>query len=250
MKKAPGVAALESSEALGAKLDQLEQRLDRLRAQYDTFFLGLDRRPPEAPRAELNRLFLDMQKTSIRNAALRFRFQTLQQRWATHVTQWNRILREMESGTYRPDMERAGRRMARRGERLTAQDAVAMGIPSSRAQAFVERHNQEAAKGTSPSAPEAGAAPSAGPETKAASSAFPAAEPGTLRDDDIKRLLTQWRLADQKLGRADSSPPPEKLRQQLAAQIPKILSSRGGSKVEFDVATKDGKVVIRVKGTS
>jgi hypothetical protein len=253
VKKASPESALATSEAIGAKLDVLEQKLDRLRALYESFFLGLDKRPPEVPRSELNRLFLEMQQVPIRNAALRFRFQTLQQRWSTHLTHWNRVLREMENGTYRRDVERAQRRLAQRGETLSTDEAIALGIPVARAQAFVERHNRAAARGPQPAAPSsaASAAPpaSATPPT-AAASATPREDPSAsaaVSDQEIARLLARWHLADRQLGRADSTPPAERLKAQLEAQIPKILSARGGTKVEFDIATKGGKVVVRVK---
>ena len=261
MKKASPESALATSEAIGAKLDVLEQKLDRLRALYESFFLGLDKRPPEVPRSELNRLFLEMQQVPIRNAALRFRFQTLQQRWSTHLTHWNRVLREMENGTYRRDVERAQRRLAQRGETLSTDEAIALGIPVARAQAFVERHNRVAARAPQSAAPSPGAAATASAESAAppaAASATPRADPSaTPRDDasppaavsdqDVARLLARWHLADRQLGRADSAPPAERLKAQLEAQIPKILSARGGTKVEFDIATKGGKVVVRVK---
>ena len=135
-------AALESSEALGAHLEELERKIERLRALYESFFLGVERRPPHVPRQELNRLMLAMQQVSIRNAALRFRFQSLSQRWTLLATYWNRTLREMEAGTYRRDLEKTYRRLAARGEPLTEAEAATMGIPASRAKAFVAQQNR------------------------------------------------------------------------------------------------------------
>lgn len=243
MKKASAESALATSEAISAKLDLLEQKLDRLRALYESFFLGLDKRPPEVPRAELNRFIIEMQQVTIRNAALRFRFQTLQQRWSTHLTHWNRVLREMENGTYRRDVERAQRRLARRGETLSTDEAIALGIPVARAQAFVERHNREA-KRTASQAPAAVPAVAPPPPSEVRDQAV---APAAVSDQEVTRLLARWHLADRKLGRPDSAPPAERLKSELEAQIPKILSARGGTKVEFDIATKSGKVVVRVK---
>ena len=135
-------APLESSEAISGRLDEMERKIERLRALYESFFLGVDRRPPQVPRQELNRLMLGMQQVSIRNAALRFRFQSLSQRWTLLTTYWNRTLREMESGTYRRDLQKAYRRIAARGEPLTEAEAATMGIPASRAKAFVAQQNR------------------------------------------------------------------------------------------------------------
>jgi hypothetical protein len=137
----PG-APSDSSEAIAGRLDELERKTERLRALYESFFMGVERRPPLAPRQDLNRLMLEMQQVSIRNAALRFRFQSLLQRWTLLATYWNRTLREIESGTYRRDLQKAYRRIADRSTPLTEDEAVALGIPRNRAQAFVTQQNR------------------------------------------------------------------------------------------------------------
>lgn len=148
-KPAPG-STLQSSEAIATRLDDVERKIERLRALYESFFLGVERRPPIVPRTELNRLMLELQQVTIRNAALRFRFQSVSQRWTLLVTYWNRTLREIESGTYRRDLQKAYRRTAERGEPLTEAEATALGIPASRAKAFVAQQNR---RWTSESAP-------------------------------------------------------------------------------------------------
>jgi hypothetical protein len=135
-------AILQSSEAIAARVDDVERKIERLRALYESHFLGVDRRPPVVPRQELNRLMLELQQVSIRNAALRFRFQSVSQRWTLLVTYWNRTLREIESGTYRRDLQKAYRRIAARGEAMSEEEATALGIPASRAKAFVAQQNR------------------------------------------------------------------------------------------------------------
>jgi len=253
VKKVQAPGGLETSEALGAKLDALEKKMDRLRAMYESYFLGLDKRPPEVPRAELQRLMLDMQQTSIRNAALRFRFQTLQQRWASHLNHWNRVLREIESGTYRRDVERTQRRIAQRGETLGTSEAIALGIPAARAQAFVDRHNKEAQKhvethSEAHAEADGDAHAEKARETTSQPEPNPQPQPSShLSDEEVGTLLSRWRQATRQLGQPDNAPSADKLRRQLEAQIPKILRERSGQKVHFDVATREGKVVIRVK---
>ena len=120
----PGVGStLQSSDAIAARLDDVERKIERLRALYESFFMGVERRPPVVPRTELNRLMLELQQVSIRNAALRFRFQSVAQRWTLLVTYWNRTLREIESGTYRRDLQKTYRRIAARVTKATIGDA-------------------------------------------------------------------------------------------------------------------------------
>ena len=141
-KSGLGSTTLQTSEAIAARVDDLERKMERLRALYEAYFLGVERRPPVVPRQELNRLVLELQQVSIRNAALRFRFQSVSQRWTLLVTYWNRTLREIESGTYRRDLQKAYRRIASRGEPMTEDEATALGVPASRAKAFVSQQNR------------------------------------------------------------------------------------------------------------
>lgn len=139
----PGLGStLQSSEAIAARVDDVERKIERLRALYESHFLGVERRPPVVPRQELNRLMLELQQLSIRNAALRFRFQSVSQRWTLLITYWNRTLREIESGTYRRDLQKAYRRIAARGEPMSETEATALGVPPSRAKAFVAQQNR------------------------------------------------------------------------------------------------------------
>lgn len=146
-------STLESSEAIASRLDDVERKIERLRALYESFFLGVERRPPVVPRTELNRLMLELQQVTIRNAALRFRFQSVSQRWTLLVTYWNRTLREIESGTYRRDLQKAYRRTAARGDPMTEAEATALGVPSSRAKAFVAQQNRRWTSAAAPGAP-------------------------------------------------------------------------------------------------
>ena len=178
-----------SPEAITARLEEMERKLDRLRAIYETFFSGVERQPPNAPRRELNRLMLEMQQVQIRNAALRFRFQSLSQKWTLMTTYWNRTLREIEAGTYRKDVAKVSRRLAQKGAPLTEQEAVALGIPASRARALVARQEarsgRPAAAGASatfgaqepPPAPPAAAPAAPSPRSR------PSGVPGFSEDD-------------------------------------------------------------------
>ena len=52
-------------ESIDARLEEMGRKLDRLRSLYESFFMGIERTPPNAPRRELNRLFLEMQQIPI-----------------------------------------------------------------------------------------------------------------------------------------------------------------------------------------
>ncbi len=137
--------ALRSGEELASvesRIEEMDRKLDRLRSLYESFFMGTERTPPNVPRRELNRLMLEMQQVPIGNATIRFRFQSLLQRWVILTAYWNRTMREIESGTYRRDLAKAHRMLAKRGGVLTEEEARQLGIPSSRVKAFVERQQR------------------------------------------------------------------------------------------------------------
>jgi hypothetical protein len=249
-----------STEAISARLEEMERKIDRLRAMYETFFSGVERQPPNAPRRELNRLMLEMQQVQIRNAALRFRFQSLSQRWTLMTTYWNRTMREIENGTYRKDVAKVSRRLAQKGAPLTEQEALALGIPASRARALIARQASrmpapEAPQAATPQAPQAPApqAPAAGapttptpptPASPARTPARPSGIPG-MTEDDLAALHRRYDEA----ARAADRPAPSlaKLREQLTKHVPQVMAQLGTDQVTFDVAMKDGRVVLRPK---
>ena len=88
------------AQEIDATLDELENRLDRLRALYEQYFLGIEKIEPSVARKDVDRRFWLLRKTQIRNTARRFRLQTLTQRYNTFQQHWTRICREIENGTY------------------------------------------------------------------------------------------------------------------------------------------------------
>jgi hypothetical protein len=99
-------------------LADAEVQLSRLKHLYEQWFQGIERIEPQIPRKQLERTIHLLRKRQPRNTALRFRFQTLIQRYTTLQTYWRRVGRQIEEGTYRRDLLRARRRReALRAER-------------------------------------------------------------------------------------------------------------------------------------
>lgn len=88
-------------------LSELETRVDRLRALYEQYFMGIERLEPHVPRKDVERRFNELRKVPFRNTARRFKFQTLVQRYSTMQQYWQRICREIENGTYKRHKLRA-----------------------------------------------------------------------------------------------------------------------------------------------
>ncbi|WP_433933027.1 MXAN_5187 C-terminal domain-containing protein [Sorangium cellulosum] len=101
---------MESSE-VERELEELETRIERLRALYEQYFMGIERLEPLIPRKDVDRRIWVMRREQIRNTGLRFKFQMLLQRYNTFQQYWGRIAREIENGTYRRDVIRAAKRV-------------------------------------------------------------------------------------------------------------------------------------------
>lgn len=104
--------AAVTPEELEHEIGELEHRLERLRALYEQYFLGIEKIEPHVARKDVDRRFWALRKIKIRNTARRFKLQTLIQRYNTFQQHWARICREIENGTYRRQLLRAERREA------------------------------------------------------------------------------------------------------------------------------------------
>jgi hypothetical protein len=79
-------------------LNRLETELKRLEAEYNMFFAGRLPRPPWETRARVTALVKQYDRMALQNTGHRFRFSTLQSRFAALVELWDRGLRAREEG--------------------------------------------------------------------------------------------------------------------------------------------------------
>ena len=84
------------------ELQRLEADLKRLESEYNMFFAGRLRRPPWDTRGRVEAVIKQIDRRPIQNTGERFRFQTIQSRYATLVDLWDRGLRAREEGRSGP----------------------------------------------------------------------------------------------------------------------------------------------------
>jgi hypothetical protein len=84
--------------AIERELRRLEAELKRLEAEYNMYFAGRLPRPPWESRSRVEAIVKQLDRTYIQNTGERFRFQTLQSRYAAFVELWDRGLRAREEG--------------------------------------------------------------------------------------------------------------------------------------------------------
>jgi hypothetical protein len=81
---------------------KLESELRRLEAEYNMFFAGRLPKPPWETRARVEATVKQFDRGHIPNTGDRFRFTTLQSRFATFIDLWDRGLRAREEGRAGP----------------------------------------------------------------------------------------------------------------------------------------------------
>jgi len=79
-------------------LTRLESELKQLEAEYNMYFAGRLPKPPWETRARVEATVKKLDRTYIRNTGIRFKFTTLQSRYATLVDLWDRGMRSREEG--------------------------------------------------------------------------------------------------------------------------------------------------------
>jgi hypothetical protein len=89
-------------EPLHKILTKLETELKRLEAEYNMFFSGRLPKPPWETRARVEAIVKQYDRTYIPNTGDRFRFTTLQTKFASLVELWDRGLRAREEGRAGP----------------------------------------------------------------------------------------------------------------------------------------------------
>ena len=112
----PAVTATQQlpQEKLAEDLDQLEEQMTGLQVLYEKFFLGIDRRPPDAQRRQVSEKMRLLKTTQVKNTALKFRIHTMFAKLISFERMWDRTLREIEEGTYKRDVFKAKLRDSRR----------------------------------------------------------------------------------------------------------------------------------------
>jgi hypothetical protein len=159
-------------------LEELEQRLERLRSLYEQYFLGIEKVEPTIARKDVDRRFWLLRRTKLRNTARRFRMQLLVQRYNTFQQYWMRICRQIEAGTYIRHVIRAEKRFGKEAvtiaakRRETALLKAREALDLARSGGTSSQTNLAAAAGGSAPPPSAGPA-SAGPPSSGGLSAKP-----------------------------------------------------------------------------
>lgn len=209
-----------------ARCERFEAEIMELRAAYEQYFLGLERRPPITRHAELRRHLLELKGMWVRQTAAKFRVQAAAQKYATYDRLWQRTMQEIEAGTYQRDVERAKRKHA-----TTTPVKAEAPAPSPVAAVTPEAI-------APPTPPSRSPAPSPPPATKPAASSV-------LSDDALRGVYEAYVTAKKRCNEDVSKMNFEHMAQTLRRQVPELMKKHNAQGIEFKVVIKDGKAILR-----
>jgi len=106
---------------LEGEIDDLSNLLERTKVLYEQYFMGIQKRAPEVLHRQVERRMRKIMQIKVRNTGLRFRFQTLSQKYGSYNTYWRRTMRAIEQGRYTRHIAKAGRRAAAEGKEMPAE---------------------------------------------------------------------------------------------------------------------------------
>jgi hypothetical protein len=257
------------SEALTRELEVLDAGLAELKAHYEQYFLGVDRHPPNKAHAEVRQSLSKLRTGYVRSAVLKFRIQTLQQRFTTYERLWQRTLSEMENGTYRRDLFKARRR--RKTDDVPVADAVKAPKPAARPAPMPMGTQSGAPKAPLPAIPSGSQAATVrpGPVPAVAPVAIPGGTQGGVRraapapiptgtqgavarktaealaEPRLRAVYDAYLAAKKKCHEDVSRISYESVADSLRKQVPELLQRHGAKDVEYKVLVKNGKAVLR-----
>ena len=191
-------------------LDQLEKSIRLLHIEWEKFFGGVERKPPNDLRHKVEALIRRHANAEIRSNTDRFRYQNLTARYSTFNELWNKRLRAIEEG--RP----------------------------------VGLHGRAAA--TLPPAPPKPAAPAEPrPVARPAAAGGEIRIQDAARDGTALRGLFERFVEARKQTGETATVKFDNFQKLIAQQAQRILKEKGGQAVDFRLETKDGKVSLKAK---
>ena len=81
-------------------LDQIQKYLQVTNNEFEMYFLGILKVPPQDKARELKRMFRELTEVPILNTSLKFKARTLTARHNSFKLKWLRTCKQIENGTY------------------------------------------------------------------------------------------------------------------------------------------------------
>lgn len=225
-----------ANEELADQCGELEEELERLRARYEMYFLGVERREPNRERDELKRRIERIKTAFTRNTGLKFRLQTLAARYLSYERMWLRSAREKEEGTYRRDLFKARRHARERG------NVSESSAPSTRKKA---EDPPEPAAAPPAEPPVRAAEPPARPAPVPPPRATPAGGGPAVAEAQLRAIYDAYVAAKVRCKEDVSRLTFEAVAKSVQKQVPELMAKYKARSVEFKVVIQGGKALLK-----
>jgi hypothetical protein len=203
-----------TQEQLADRATQLEAKMILLKNRYEQFFLGIDRKPPSNDRDSLHKELEMLRQISTKNTALKFKLNSLFNRFLSYERLWMRTETDIEEGRYRRDLVRLRRHRN-------------AGLPSAE---DVDMSDFEAEARPSPRPPP----PNPNPALAAG-----------LNDDRLREIFESYVQAKKECNEPTEGLTFDHVAKRIRDQVPELVKQANGRRIDFKVAIKDGKAVLR-----
>jgi len=213
--------AAGGSEDILKELDELDKRLAVLKVAYDKYFLGMEKLEPSRDRADMNKIINDIGTRYVRNTGATFRRDSLKNKFLAYGRYWDRILKQIEEGTYKGHRVKAELHEKERAEREARMKGTQPGV-----------QDPTGVAGTNGN----GAKPAAPP---------PGANGSAPKSDPVGRLLEQFVNAKKKVGENADGLTREKMAAVIQQQSQALKAKYNCKSVEFRVVVEDGKAKLK-----
>jgi len=195
-----------------------------LKVAYDRYFVGVDNMPPVRKHEAVTRLLREFLRRPPMRTVQKFRFNTLKGRLHTYEQYWNRIMRQIEQGTYKRLLSESRRREYEMRASRAAERKAAKGVGGERA---------------------SGEEDAAVPRARARTSTEAVLPPG-MSSADARDLYKNFVKAKRAAGEATDGMSYGALLRKISRAAPNLQKKHGGD-VRFEVSTNGGKVTLRAK---
>jgi hypothetical protein len=214
------------------EVQQLEAKLNELRVAFEKYFAGVEKIEPARLRDELQKMVRRAGTLYISNTGLKFKRDSLIAQFNTLTQHWNRVLKQIEDGTYQRDIFKMRLKDKERG--ITAPPT-----PGPHTTSAAAAPTAKAGKGGAEGGPIAPMAPGKTPAAGAPGKSSPA-KPGEY--DNVYQSLV---AAKKRLGEPTENISYNALEWSLKKEAEAIKKKFKASRVDFTVEVKDGKPVIK-----
>jgi hypothetical protein len=200
-----------TAEEIAEKLDRLEIRIAQLRNRYEQFFLGLERKTPHHERELIRRELEQFKNITITNTSLRFRYNSVWNRFLAYERMWLRTLRDIEEGRYAKDLFKLRLHRHERGPQ--AEEIDTSSFDDEVAPTPVARARPADARGPS--------------------------------EERLRALYSAYLTAKQECKQPTAGMSFEALASRLREQVPQLLEQTKAKAIDFKVVIRNGKAALR-----